>query len=112
MQKLAARFHKKHPYKIMPVKNLGYLPITAGSYHSLFGPKNRMDQFPFRSLTLSSNWKRLTKSKIPTAILLGDEDEFLSNPPQVIRDFFKKYIPQIPVISIPQANHSFYGKER
>lgn len=112
MQKLAAGLRRNHPDKIMPVKNLNYLPSTSASYHSLFGMKNRMDQFPFRSLFPSVKWKRLTRTKIPAAILLGAEDEFLPASPKAIRDFFAKHYPQIPVLSVPGANHSFQGKEK
>lgn len=112
IQKLAARLRKKQPDKIMPVKNLGYLPITAASYHSLFGSKNRMDQFPFRSLKPSAKWKRLTRPKIPTAIVLGAEDEFLPASSKAIRAFFGNHYPEIPVVLISAANHSFHGRER
>lgn len=112
MQKLALRLYKKHPDKMMPVKNLDYLPITAASYHSLFGTKNRMDQFPLRTLQPSAKWKRLTRTKIPSVIVLGAQDEFLPASPKSIREFFSKHYPQIPVFLISAANHSFHGKEK
>ena len=111
MQKMALRFTRRDPHQLMPVKNLGYLDISAASYQSLFGKKNRMDQFPFRDLTPNAQWRRLVHSPIPACMVLGANDEYLATPAEKIRDFFAAHYPQMPVALIAQANHSFVDCE-
>lgn len=111
MQRLAARWRKRAPHRLMPVQNLGYLAIGAASYHSLFGEKNRMDQFPFRDLSANARWRRLVRSRPRALMVLGADDEYLPTPAAAIRNFFAAAYPHLPVRLIPRASHSFTGRE-
>lgn len=111
MQRLAARLRKSDPHRLMPVKNLGYLDVSAASYHSLFGASNRMDQFPLTDLRWRSRWQRLARSKIPALLVLGAADEYSPVPAAAIADFFARHLPRIDCTVVPQANHSFTGVE-
>lgn len=111
MQRVAARWHTRLPHRLMPVKNLGYLDISAASYHSLYGERNRMDQFPFRALRPSAAWRRLTTRRLPGLMILGANDEYLPVSAPAIRDFFLRAYPRFPVCLIPRANHSFRDRE-
>lgn len=111
MQKLAAKLRVKNPYQIMPIKNLGYLDISAASYHSLFGARNRMDQFPFRELRPGAKWKRIGNSRIPSLVVLGEEDEYLPNSAATIKSFIENNYKKLPVKLIAGAGHSFSENE-
>ncbi len=112
MQQLAARWRTRCPHRLMPVNNLGYLAISAASYHSLFGARTRMDQFPFRDLRSNAQWTRLSRSRTPSLVLLGAKDEYLPQPAAAIRDFLTTTYPTLPVRIVPGANHSFRGCEQ
>lgn len=111
MQRLAARWRPRHPHRLMPVQNLGYLDISAASYHSLFGERNRMDQFPFRALRLHAAWRRLARQRVPALLLLGAADEFLLATPSAIAEFVATHLPRIHPVVMRGANHSFRDRE-
>ncbi|MBI4238811.1 MAG: DUF1749 domain-containing protein [Deltaproteobacteria bacterium] len=111
MQRLAARVARRTPHALMPVQNLGYLPISAASYLSLFGPRNRMDQFPFSHLVGDSRWRRLARPRTRAVLVLGADDEYLPVPAAAIRIFFAQALPRIAVSVISGANHSFRDRE-
>ncbi len=108
MQKLAKRLNKN---KEMPVKNLGHVPITAGSYNSLFRENSNMDQFPHYELK-KEKWKHLRKIKVPSIVLIGEKDEYFSAPLRKIKSFFEKEFPNIPFVIVKGANHGFMKKEK
>ncbi|MBI2343020.1 MAG: alpha/beta hydrolase [Deltaproteobacteria bacterium] len=112
MQRLAVRLRRRDPFRLMPVKNLGYLDISAASYHSLYGERSRMDQFPFRMLQRSAKWRRLARQQIPGMIVLGVNDEYLPTSAAAIRDFLTATCPKLPVQLVPHAGHSFHGREQ
>jgi pimeloyl-ACP methyl ester carboxylesterase len=112
MQTLAGRLAKKDPHQLMPEKNIGYLPISAASYLSLYGPRNRMDQFPFRDLRCSTKWRRLERGFRSAAIVLGADDAWLPAPARAVQAFLAEAYPRLPVVIIPRAGHSFTGREQ
>lgn len=111
MQTLSTQRARKHPHALMPVKNLGYLDISAASYHSLFGTRNHMDQFPFSHLTPDPRWTRLSRSRTPACVVIGECDEYLPLPARAVELFVAEYLPRLTCTLIPGANHSFAGAE-
>lgn len=111
MQRLAKRWQKKSPHRLMPVQNLGYLDISAASYHSLYGERNHMDQFPFRTLQPTPRWRRLAGVRTPTLMVLGADDAWLPASARAIQQFFSAHYPHVAVCTVARANHSFYGSE-
>lgn len=111
MQALASSLRRKQPNKLMPCKNLGYLDISAASFHSLFGKRNQMDQFPFRTLKMNRQWKRLFAPRTPAMLVLGKEDEYLDVPLRDIEAFFNANAPKLRLEFIAGGTHSFTDKE-
>lgn len=111
MQRLAQQWKRRSPYRLMPVKNLGYLDISAASYHSLYGERNQMDQFPFRTLQPTPHWRRLTRVRTPTLMVLGADDAWLPALARAIQQFFSAHYPRVAVCTVARANHSFHGCE-
>lgn len=112
MQRMAMRVARRDPQALMPVRNLGYLAVSAASYLSLFGPRNRMDQFPFSHLVPDARWRRLARPRTRALVVLGANDEYLPVPASAIRIFFAQFLPQIPVAVLPRADHGFRECER
>lgn len=111
MQQLAARWRAATPHRLMPVKNLGYLDISAASYHSLFGTQNRMDQFPWMHLQPDARWRRLARSAVPAALIMGAADEYLPVPPHAVAEFLAAHMPCLTVRLLAGADHGFAGYE-
>ncbi len=111
MQILSKNLKNKYPFKLMPVNNLKFLPITSASYFSLYNNKSDMDQFPYRILNIK-RWQKLKNLKTSALIILGSKDEYTISPVNKIKLFFEKELSNIKIKIVSNGDHNYTGKER
>lgn len=86
--------------------------ITAGRYLSLFKPGSKEDLFPYYNPNAS--WKTFKKVRVPTLMVLGEDDEYLDRSAEEIIEAFKQNAhPETKLVTrlIPGADHGFKDRE-
>lgn len=109
--KIARELKKKNPHFLMP--QFYGIYNTPERYLSLYNPGSKEDVFPYHNP--GARWKELKSVRIPTAVIVGSRDEYLDQPAKKLIEVFKQKINSTKYfsgITVKDANHGFYKKER
>lgn len=109
--KLAKELIKeKRGSDLMP-KEVYYKPISAKSYHSLYGIQSKIHMFDFHNPNF--DYKILKSIGIPVLVVVGDKDkpEFDAAPEEKI-EIFNKYVREATCVLIKGGDHVLAGKNR
>ncbi len=95
---------------LMP-KEAYYKPISAKSYHSLYGKNSKMHIFDFHNPNF--DFALLKNIELPVLVVMGSKDEYPYDEKPAKKIKVLQKILQKPILSlIDEANHVFTNKEK